>query len=127
MQNDFGETPLEWAISKRDLEIARMLVEAGADVNLAMNDGRTPLHRALEVGAADIADLLRGAGAEEGGDPRITWQEDNWAFACDFKNNDMVSGKPNPTRRTQKIPTMFQNQSSRIFGLQIDFTSIGIN
>jgi uncharacterized protein (DUF3084 family) len=57
------------------VEVARVLLEAGADVNKRTSDGRTPLFLALKVyvsdseqekqGKAKIAALLREAGAQE--------------------------------------------------------------
>ncbi len=42
-----GATPLLWACIRGQLEVARLLVERGADVNLAQGDGWTPLHAAV--------------------------------------------------------------------------------
>ncbi|MQY07694.1 ankyrin repeat domain-containing protein [Actinomadura macrotermitis] len=44
-------------------EIVGLLIDAGADVNLADGDGVTPLRHALDRGAAEIATRLRAAGA----------------------------------------------------------------
>ena len=43
-------TALHAAAEEGDLEAARMLLEAGADVNARMDDGRTPLHCAAGYG-----------------------------------------------------------------------------
>jgi ankyrin repeat protein len=58
-----------------EVEVARVLLEAGADVNKRRSDGRTPLFLALEVYGFDseqhkqdkakVAALLREAGAQE--------------------------------------------------------------
>ena len=42
-----GATPLLWACIRGQLEVARLLVAKGADVNLAQGDGWTPLHAAV--------------------------------------------------------------------------------
>jgi ankyrin repeat protein len=44
-------------------EVVRLLVDAGADVNLADGQGVTPLTHAEESGYAEMAKILRAAGA----------------------------------------------------------------
>ncbi|GII93375.1 ankyrin repeat domain-containing protein [Sinosporangium siamense] len=65
--NNLGWTGLLEAVilgdgSKPYQEIVSLLIEAGADVNLADADGVTPLTRAEEKGFGEIAELLRAAG-----------------------------------------------------------------
>ena len=45
-------------------ELARILIEAGADPNAKDNDGETPLHQAVEFENAEAAKLLIEAGAD---------------------------------------------------------------
>ena len=45
-------------------ELARSLLAAGADVNLAQQDGVTPLHEAAHNGRADLVQLLLDHGAD---------------------------------------------------------------
>jgi len=47
----------------RHTEVARLLVEAGADVNLADSRGVTPLDHARQRGFSQIIEILRRAGA----------------------------------------------------------------
>ncbi len=91
-----GESALHFAISKRDdprrTEIVRVLVEAGADVNLKTIAGKetgcfmrdaflkseTPLHRAAAYGDKDMIQILLNAGADPSikdanGDTPISW------------------------------------------------------
>jgi ankyrin repeat protein len=44
-------------------EIVRLLVEAGANVNIADRDGMTPLAHARKSGYSGMARILSGAGA----------------------------------------------------------------
>lgn len=48
-----------------DGEIARILLEAGADPNLKNRDGGTPLHAAVFLGKADIVEQLLANGADK--------------------------------------------------------------
>ena len=45
-------------------EVVRQLVEAGVDVNLADGEGKKPLAHAEAAGYAEMATILRAAGAE---------------------------------------------------------------
>jgi ankyrin repeat protein len=58
-----GDTPLQAALS-RDREIVRMLLDAGANVNVADRYMRTPLHRAVEAHDLTLVDWLLARGAQ---------------------------------------------------------------
>jgi orotate phosphoribosyltransferase len=58
-----GDTPLHAAIWANDSEAARLLVDAGADVNAAGEDGYTPLHAAIAQGDVALARRLTERGA----------------------------------------------------------------
>lgn len=51
-------TPLYWASEKGHTDIAKHLVERGADVNACDEFGETPLHRAAANGHFEIAAIL---------------------------------------------------------------------
>jgi hypothetical protein len=59
-----GYTPLTWASSRGHTEVVRLLLEAGADVNVAANDGQTALMRAADYGHAETLRLLIDSGAD---------------------------------------------------------------
>ena len=59
-----GYTPLIWASSRGHTETVRLLLEAGADVNLTANDGQTALMRAADYGHAEVVELLLKSGAD---------------------------------------------------------------
>ena len=66
--NRLGWTALLEAIilgegGRAHTETVRLLVDAGADVNLADKDGTTPLEHARRRGFTEIARILRAAGA----------------------------------------------------------------
>jgi len=51
-------------LSSENLELARLLLDCGADVNFRDKDGLTPFQRATHAGHHDIAQLLLDRGAE---------------------------------------------------------------
>ena len=61
---EFGVAALSWAAILDDTEIAKILIEKGADVNVQSRDGSTPLHSAAFLGRAEIAELLIQQGAD---------------------------------------------------------------
>jgi ankyrin repeat protein len=59
-----GTTALHWAVRQDDLEIAKLLIDAGANVKAANRYGVTPLSLACVNGNASIVELLLTAGAD---------------------------------------------------------------
>ena len=59
-----GATALHWAAYRNALDLAGLLVDAGADVDAANDYGVTPLSLACDNGAADMVSLLLEAGAD---------------------------------------------------------------
>ena len=54
-----GTTPLEWAINRDDAAIVAALVQAGASVNAADENGETALTLACAAGNLNLARLLQ--------------------------------------------------------------------
>ena len=61
--NDKGETPLHWAASSDDVDVARALLEGGANPEAPDGSIGTPLDNAIGYGCWHVADLLATSGA----------------------------------------------------------------
>ncbi len=62
---NFNRTPLHRAAGYGRVEVVRMLIDAGADLDVQNNWGWTPLHYAIGNGQVEIARMLIGAGARK--------------------------------------------------------------
>jgi len=60
----FGVHPLAWAALADDADLARVLLEAGADVTARNDDGSTLLSSAAFLGRIELLELLLDAGAD---------------------------------------------------------------
>ena len=58
-----GATPLLISLALGNLEMAKRLIEYGANINIADNEGLTPLHIACQEGYTEMAHLLVDKGA----------------------------------------------------------------
>lgn len=61
--NAFKATPLQGAAAMQKLELARLLIARGANVNCRGDEGGTPLHEAAGSGQIEFAKLLLEHGA----------------------------------------------------------------
>jgi ankyrin repeat protein len=62
--DNYNYTPLHLAVREGSVEIARMLIDAGADLDMEDTWGnKTPLHDAAQNGSVEIARMLIDAGA----------------------------------------------------------------
>ena len=61
--NDFHVQPLHSAAAGRHIEICRLLIAGGADVDARQRHGYTPLHAAAQNGDVELLELLLSAGA----------------------------------------------------------------
>jgi uncharacterized protein len=62
--DDLLKTPLHWAAERDHQEVAKMLLEAGADAEATTSWGATPLDWAATMGSSKVADLLLARGAQ---------------------------------------------------------------
>jgi ankyrin repeat protein len=62
--NADGENALHWAAQSNDLENARLLIDAGINIDQRGDLGRTPLHEAAAFGHRDMVLFLIESGAD---------------------------------------------------------------
>ncbi|MGH2477396.1 MAG: ankyrin repeat domain-containing protein, partial [Candidatus Limnocylindrales bacterium] len=62
-QNPFANQPLHAAAAGRHIEVCRLLLATGADVNATQHGGVTPLHEAAQHGDTEMVELFLSAGA----------------------------------------------------------------
>jgi ankyrin repeat protein len=60
---EYHKTPLHWAAEKNHGEVARVLIDAGADLNRVTTWGASPLEWAAYMGSEEVADQLLARGA----------------------------------------------------------------
>ena len=72
-KNNWGNTPLHLAVWSNHIEIAKLLLKAGADVEAINKYGNTPLHSASYNNSIETAKLLIKAGADL--DAKNKWEE----------------------------------------------------
>lgn len=63
-RNAMGARPLHSAAAGRHLDVSRLLIERGADVNASQHGGFVPLHQAAQHGDGELAEVLLAAGAD---------------------------------------------------------------
>lgn len=63
-RNPFANQPLHAAAAGRHMEVCRVLLAAGADVNATQHGGYTPLHAAAQHGDVEMSELFLSAGAD---------------------------------------------------------------
>ena len=62
-RNHFAASPLLGAVAFRKIEVARLLLKRGANVNCCGEEGGSPMHEAAGTGQLNFAELLLSHGA----------------------------------------------------------------
>ena len=83
VKNDVsGSTPLHWAAANGHVEIVRLLLQNGADVNAKDRWDGTPLHWAASEGHIDILHLLVENGVDLEAQDNVGWRVLHEAADC---------------------------------------------
>ena len=83
-----GSTPLHWAAVSQAPEVARVLIENGADINARTDTGSTPLHWAANKNAVSVAKLLIESGADVNARSNKGYTPLHWAA---IGNSDLLA------------------------------------
>jgi len=88
-RNRLVATPLQGAVVTRRIELARLLIKRGANVNCKGEGGGSPLHEAAFSGQLDFAELLLAQGAN------INAKDDNGktplGAALEYKRDEIAA------------------------------------
>ena len=91
-----GHTPLHWAVFRGDIDLVKLLLEAGANPNIFSADGVTPKWRARDFGLIEIDKLLGNFGGKiltnENFD-KVSFSVFNKAIGQPLPANDIVKEK----------------------------------
>ena len=61
-RNELANQPLHAAAAGKHVEVCRILLAAGADVNATQHGGFTPLHASAQNGDVEMSELFLSAG-----------------------------------------------------------------
>jgi uncharacterized protein len=95
-QNAFANQPLHAAAAGRHLEVCKILLAAGADVNATQHGGFTPLHEAAQHGDVELAELFLSAEA----DPSV--RQDDGQTPAEIAE---AAGHPDLAARIREVAT----------------------
>ena len=101
---DLDETTLHWATSFNNLEVAKVLILNGIDVNVTNAAGQTPLHYACKAMNVEMTLVLLLEGAS------VTAMDDKGKMPIDWMpkaNDDMTSLLNNPPSPTMVLRNAF--------------------
>jgi uncharacterized protein len=79
-EKDYNYTPLHAASSRNRPEIVKMLIDAGAELNVQTSGGLTPLHRTIPMSNSEVAKILIDAGADLNIQEVHGWTPLHWAI-----------------------------------------------
>jgi ankyrin repeat protein len=110
-----GSRPLHFAIyRRRSLKVFRLLLQAGADPNLADSKGATPYQLARKLGLNSVAQLLKSKGAADDLDPKTQ-------FLAALSSGDRKAANA----MLKRDPTLKESLTENEFKLLVDAGEAG--
>ncbi|HUU18847.1 MAG TPA: ankyrin repeat domain-containing protein [Sedimentisphaerales bacterium] len=85
-KDELGWTPLYWAVSTAQEEVAEFLIGKGADVDVRTKSNSTSLHQAARSGAAKLVELFISKGVDSNARDEDDSTPLHWAAAGGHKN-----------------------------------------
>lgn len=107
-----GLTPLMLACSRNKVQVARLLLECGADHRLLTPSGRSALDFASDAGASELVDVLTSLSGEVTGRPLTDHQEE--ILTSDPWSGDATSGEPDGWEPDEVPAAPFDDASLRL-------------
>ena len=86
-EKDYNYTPLHAASAWNRPEVVKMLIDAGAELNVQTKGGLTPLHRTIRMSNSEVAKILIDAGADLNIQEAHGWTPLHWAI--EYKENEI--------------------------------------
>ncbi|KAJ6104603.1 hypothetical protein N7523_010923 [Penicillium sp. IBT 18751x] len=80
---DIGDSALHYSATRNNTDIARLLIEHGANLNLPNNYGRTPFHLTTLNNSVEVAGVLLDAGADF--ETKDQWDESPLTTALSYR------------------------------------------
>lgn len=114
-----GENALHWAASQNDLAAARLLIEAGINIDQHGDLGHTPLHDAATFGHRDMVLLLIESGADvyaltEGETPFDLARISGHTEICDLLGTAMEQKRQDPHVWTKVKIDLLRREIARL-------------
>eukprot|EP01035_Chromulina_nebulosa_P016828 gene16828-22312_t len=117
-----NDSPLHWACSFNNLEVAKLLIKHGCDVNLCNSIGQTPLFIACKVGNCDLIELLISEGAVNIKDVNGLYPKDLLKESSDSKIVSLLESLPKlATISSDKSQSVETNGIDHKNGIDIPF------
>src|SRR5207248_7969224 len=118
-----GETPLMRASARGFADVARALLDAGADVNAQRGDGFTPLVLAVFFGHEEVVRLLLERGADAGAATRLGTTAESWAAARGFAEISRLLRSAEAARPRDSAKTV-KTKSERTVKRQVEGATV---